>query len=149
MASTSPELETRLYIIDTNILVHYARRDTTQQRIEAEFGLMTTAEIPLISYVTEAEVRAMARRLGWGASRINQLGFILTLLRRVPIENSAILDAYVEIDFYSHGAGRDMGKNDLWIAATAYATGAALITTDRDFDHLHGVFIERIFTAQG
>lgn len=29
-----------------------------------------------------------------------------------------------------------MGKNDLWIAATAYVTGATLLTTDADFDHL-------------
>ena len=29
-----------------------------------------------------------------------------------------------------------MGKNDLWIAACAKATGATLLTTDKDFDHL-------------
>jgi len=28
-----------------------------------------------------------------------------------------------------------MGKNDLWIAATARTTGATLLTTDKDFDH--------------
>jgi tRNA(fMet)-specific endonuclease VapC len=28
-------------------------------------------------------------------------------------------------------------QNDLWIAATAAATGALLLTTDRDFDDLH------------
>jgi tRNA(fMet)-specific endonuclease VapC len=142
-------MENQLYLLDTNIVIHSSRRDATQQRIEAEFGLMMAMEPPLISYVTEAEVRAMARRLGWGNARMNQLGFILTLLRRAPVENDAILDAYIEMDYYSHGAGHDMGKNDLWIAATAHATGAALITTDRDFDHLHDVFIERIFIAQG
>lgn len=30
-----------------------------------------------------------------------------------------------------------MGKNDLWIAATAYALEADLLTTDDDFDHLN------------
>ena len=29
-----------------------------------------------------------------------------------------------------------MGKNDLWIAACAKATGAILLTTDNDFTHL-------------
>lgn len=29
-----------------------------------------------------------------------------------------------------------MGKNDLWIAASAKAAGAFLLTTDNDFDHL-------------
>jgi tRNA(fMet)-specific endonuclease VapC len=30
-----------------------------------------------------------------------------------------------------------MGKNDLWIAATAYALDIPLMTADSDFDHLH------------
>ena len=29
-----------------------------------------------------------------------------------------------------------MGKNDLWIAATASAATATLLTTDKDFNHL-------------
>jgi len=34
-----------------------------------------------------------------------------------------------------------MGKNDLWIAATAYVIQATLTTTDKDFDHLNKTFI--------
>ncbi len=34
-----------------------------------------------------------------------------------------------------------MGKNDLWIAATASVTGVTLMTTDGDFDHLHPVHL--------
>lgn len=37
---------------------------------------------------------------------------------------------------------------DLWIAATAVATGAKLITTDKDFDHLDGIWLDRIFVSQ-
>ena len=33
-------------------------------------------------------------------------------------------------------AARNMGKNDLWIAATASITKTILLTTDNDFDHL-------------
>ena len=40
------------------------------------------------------------------------------------------------------GSHRIMGKNDLWIAATAMATGAELITTDKDFSHLDGHFLK-------
>ena len=36
-----------------------------------------------------------------------------------------------------------MGKNDIWIAATAAVTGARLLTTDKDFDHFSGVYLER------
>jgi len=35
-----------------------------------------------------------------------------------------------------------MGKNDLWIAATAKVADAILITIDSDFNHLNGKFIQ-------
>ena len=41
------------------------------------------------------------------------------------------------------GGGVPMGKNDVWIAATAHVTGARLLTTDRDFDHLDPTFLGR------
>ena len=37
---------------------------------------------------------------------------------------------------------RNMGKNDLWIAATARALNIPLLTTDADFSHLDGTFLE-------
>jgi len=33
-----------------------------------------------------------------------------------------------------------MGKNDLWIAATAHILRATLVTTDKDFDHVQNFF---------
>jgi hypothetical protein len=38
-----------------------------------------------------------------------------------------------------------MGQNDLGIAAIAKATGATLLTTDKDFDHLHPNHLQRIY----
>jgi len=35
-----------------------------------------------------------------------------------------------------------MGKNDLWIAATASATSAKLLTSDQDFLHLDEVYLD-------
>jgi len=35
-----------------------------------------------------------------------------------------------------------MGKNDVWIAATAALLGLKLVTTDGDFDHPHEVFFD-------
>ena len=39
---------------------------------------------------------------------------------------------------------RNMGKNDLWIAATTAATNTVLLTADKDFDHLDKVFFSVI-----
>ncbi len=41
-----------------------------------------------------------------------------------------------------------MGKNDVWIAAAAHVTGARIITTDTDFDHLHPGFLVRDYLAR-
>jgi len=60
---------------------------------------------------------------------------------------------YIEVDTYSQGkhpklslpfgvSARNMGKNDIWIAATALALNAELITTDKDFNHLNAVLVE-------
>ena len=38
-----------------------------------------------------------------------------------------------------------MGKNDLWIAATASVLDLTLLTTDKDFDHLKDVFLDLAF----
>ncbi len=38
-----------------------------------------------------------------------------------------------------------MGKNDVWIAATASVVEAVLLTTDADFDHLDPRFLKRIW----
>jgi len=41
-------------------------------------------------------------------------------------------------------SSKTVGKNDLWIAATAHITNSKLVTTDGDFDYLDGVFVDLI-----
>ncbi|MCU0393436.1 MAG: PIN domain-containing protein [Thermoflexibacter sp.] len=41
-----------------------------------------------------------------------------------------------------------LGKNDLWIAATAHSLQADLITTDKDFLHLDNVFFKVHYVEQ-
>jgi predicted nucleic acid-binding protein len=67
----------------------------------------------------------------------------------IDIDHPDILDAYGEIDHASRTSGRSMGKNDVWIAATAKVTKATLLTTDVDFDHLHGTHLDRIWINPG
>ena len=42
---------------------------------------------------------------------------------------------------YKSGSHYIMGKNDIWIGATALILNATLVTTDKDFDHLHQVVL--------
>ena len=70
---------------------------------------------------------------------------------KLGINHREIVEKYIEIDAYSQGnhkslisnfSARNMGKNDLWITATASALNVKLFTTDKDFDHLNGIFLE-------
>ncbi|XYH97448.1 PIN domain-containing protein [Sorangium sp. So ce1128] len=56
-----------------------------------------------------------------------------------------MFDAYAAMHAYLVRKGRKLSDNDVWIAACARATSATLITTDKDFDPLHGEFIQRFY----
>jgi tRNA(fMet)-specific endonuclease VapC len=97
---------------------------------------------PIISYVTQAELLSLAHQRDWGKAKRDQLGFLLDSFSIIPIERPEILNTYILIDAYSAEIGNEMGKNDVWIAATARATAATLLTTDRDFIHLSRSYID-------
>jgi tRNA(fMet)-specific endonuclease VapC len=128
-----------LYLLDTNVVLMLVRGGPLGEFIDATFGLRTGKRRPVISVVTHGEVRVLASRNNWGTAKLTTLQDTLDALVTVDINVAEVIDAYVEIDIYSqqHPDGaRNMGKNDLWIAACAKASGATLLTIDKDFDHL-------------
>lgn len=129
------------YLPDTNILVHYARGSALARAVEAKYSLRNSPTSPIISIVTVGEVRAFA--MGWGDAKKRALQRILDECVIVPLDLAGIVDAYADLKTYNHSIGRTMGDNDIWIAATAKVTGALLLTTDKDFDHLHPTHIQR------
>ena len=130
-------------ILDSNILLNYIRRSPLAEKIEARYRLLTAKDVPLISVVTEGEIKALGLQLAWGEQRRQQSEALLGYFTVVPLPFADVVEIYAEIDNYSKRNGVPMGKNDLWIAATAAVTGARLLTTDKDFDHLDGVYLER------
>lgn len=142
----------RRYLLDTNILVHYVRKSPLYMKIEEEEKLFAEDCIIMISIVTYAEILSFAIQKNWAAEKMKLIEQLLSKLIIIDI-NSAdedLLKTYAEIDAYSKnklsgkllGKSIKMGKNDLWIAGTAHAANAVLLTTDNDFDHLHKTYIE-------
>jgi len=82
--------------------------------------------------------------MAWGEAKQKKMENLLSYFTAIPLPFSTVVAAYAEIDNYSRRHGFAMGKNDVWIAATAYVTGARLLTTDKDFAPLHGVYFERL-----
>ncbi len=130
-------------ILDTNILLAYVRGRKLYERIEAQFSLTISNPAPIISIVSDGELRALALQFAWGEARMREVERQLSYCTTIPLPFANVVETYAEIDNYSKRNGVPMGKNDLWIAATAAVTGARLLTTDKDFDHLDGVYLDR------
>lgn len=133
------------YLLDTNILVHLIRGDETGKRIDERFGLRENRLVCAISVVTVGEMLSLAQRREWGANKMQTLEKILGQLLQIDLGDRSILEAYAAIDNFSKDRTHDMGKNDIWIAATAKATGYTLLTNDKDFQHLHDIQIKCIY----
>ena len=73
----------------------------------------------------------------WSPPKRSALRKMLDSLVTLDLTNE-VVQAYVEIDLFSRKLkpAVTMQKNDVWIAASAKATDAILLTTDTDFNHL-------------
>ena len=132
-----------LYLLDTKILVHYVRGDEVWARVRAGYDLFNRNPKPVLSIVTAGELRSIAIQRRWGDAKRGQVEFCLSYFRQLPIDTDSLVNTYATFDAELKASGHRLGKNDLWIAATAFGLNARLLTTDRDFDPLDGVFIAR------
>jgi len=140
------------YLLDTGLLLGHIRGAKYADDAEQTHGLSQPPNVSLVSVVSKGEIYSLAIQFNWGQQRKQALD---SLLRRIPvvdINTDRIVQRYAEIDAYSQGknrvkplptgmSSRNMGKNDLWIAATASVLSATLVTTDTDFEHLNGIFL--------
>lgn len=109
--------------------------------------------IPVISVVTIGELHSLALQNNWGTARMSRLERFIKQFLIADINSETVIRKYAEIDAFSQNrlehrllgaSARNMGKNDLWIAATASVLKANLVTTDKDFCHLDKIYFELI-----
>lgn len=121
-------------VFDTNVVITHLRR---QQLLPAK---------AVLSCIVVGELEAFALKSDWGAQKV---AFLQRIFERCPILSVGpeLTSLYARLDAYSQGqlrgqplssglTARNMGKNDLWIAATAWYLDLPLHTADNDFDHL-------------
>ena len=137
------------YLLDTNILLIYIRNSEFSQKIENEYNLFSPSNNLAISVVTLGEIKAIAKKQSYGSSKMKVLERLLSNLPVIDINIKEIIERYAEIDAYSQGklqktkfSARNMGKNDLWIAATSSFYELTLLTTDNDFRHLDKSYLK-------
>lgn len=129
-------------IYDTNYLILQIRYDSP---------------IPIklvIPIVVVGELEAFALKADWGYQKLTRLQQLLDDYPIVDIDRD-LTKIYAQVDAYSQGklkssplpkglTARNMGKNDLWIAATALYLDMELHTKDNDFDHLINIGLKLI-----
>lgn len=138
------------YVLDTNIVIAYLRKHPLAQLIDNTYNVLSSQNDTFVSVVTVGELRSLALQNNWGTQRLTLLNDYLNRFLVTDINVETVIQRYAIIDAYSQGrlaanslfgSARNMSKNDLWISATASVLGATLLTMDRDFDHLHGQYV--------
>jgi predicted nucleic acid-binding protein len=147
------------FVLDTGVILGYVRAAGYADYIERRYAPFTPPNISLVSVISKGEIYSLTKQFGWAGRKLKALEELLRKLPTVDISHDQIIQRYAEIDAYSLGrdktrplpsgqTARVMGKNDLWIAATASVLNAALIAIDHDFDHLSSVFLDVIYIDQ-
>jgi tRNA(fMet)-specific endonuclease VapC len=141
------------FLFDTNILLLLLRANVKWYELDNLYQFSKTRNF--ISAVSLGELYALALRNKWNPSRLIEIGRLRQEFIVLEIDDDDILQRYGEIDAYSQRkitltshpmptTPRNMGKNDLWIAATGAVFGLTLLTADHDFDHLNGIYLNVI-----
>ena len=126
----------RSFILDTGMLLGFTRGQQWAKAAFDRLELHDPETTVFTSVICHGEMLALAEKRGWGASRRRELDGVLYGLPRLDVGKGGILKAYALVDAWTHGRpvaapndapppkpARSMGKNDLWIAATAHASG--------------------------
>jgi tRNA(fMet)-specific endonuclease VapC len=138
-------------LYDTGILIYIVRDTSIDENVRKMINPNGLEEF--ISVVNKAEALSIANRNAWGKAKILKLNRLFHGITIVDISDDLIIDRYVDIDVFSQkqrgsrkeDSPRNMGKNDLWIAATSSSLEFKLITTDKDYDHLQDEYLERSY----
>jgi predicted nucleic acid-binding protein len=143
-------------VLDTCAVLHLLRGNNAGIKIKEWLDSLNPQPRQIISVVTKAELLTFVKMNMWGGQKLNSLNLFLSGILTIDINQNdeKLIANYILIDSYSKNKAEDdegnfkegghiiMGKNDLWIGATAKTINATLITCDGDFDHLSNTLLK-------
>jgi predicted nucleic acid-binding protein len=138
---------TELIVCDTSF-VGLSRRQQQSPKRFAHWSPAVLARIGrarlAVSLVTVAEVRVGFATGGLGPARVEREERRLASFGILPVADDVAME-YVRLRVASKSRGLNVGANDLWIAATAEAIEAPLVSCDADHDRLSDHLTELIY----
>jgi predicted nucleic acid-binding protein len=126
-----------IVVVDTNVVSYIFKRDTRGELYKPHIE----GKLQMIAAQTFAELEALPLKNSWGSNRHMAL--------RNHLENFVFVEANKEISLlwakiqaHAKRTGRSISVGDSWIAATALAYVAPLITHNRkDFENVPGLTV--------
>ena len=128
------------YLLDTSVISALMRADpgmaTWLSSIGADDRVVTCT-------IARGEILFGLERLAPGRRRTDLAGKAQKLFAVVPCESipPAAGDVYATIKVSQQRRGLSLDENDLWMAATALALSATLVSRDSDFRGIEGLSV--------
>ena len=131
------------YLLDANVLVHWANDVPGAKRIAAKVGAQPLGQV-ILSAVTAHELRFLILRSKASARHVAGLQ---TLVREFAVEHFDLPAAHAAADVrwqleQLEQIGRPLGVFDMLLAGHARRLGAAVVTDDEDFARVPGLKTE-------
>jgi len=122
-------------LVDTDVVSFLFKRDTRAELYRPH--LQNT--LPLVSFMTIAELEQWALIRNWGERRKQRLEAHLTRYTLVPFDR-ALCQMWAEVRHQAYRNGRVIETADAWIAATALLYKVPLVTHNHShFDWVNGL----------
>lgn len=128
------------YLLDTNAISDLMR---SAPRIENFMAGLSQADRVVTCTIVRGEILFGIARVPPGRRRteLEEAGRqFLTAVRCEPVPEHAG-DFYAAVKLARQQRGLTLDENDLWVAATALALGATLVSRDRDFGRIDGLAV--------
>ena len=109
-------------LIDTDVLSYVAWQKPPGEAFEP----LLVGKLPFVSFVTVGEMYFGAAKANWGERRISKMEAILRRYTVIP-GTSDIAKRYGDV---RRAFDEQVGRNDMWIAATALAHELPIVTNN-------------------
>lgn len=129
-----------IFLLDTNAFSDLMRKHS---KLDARMSSLLPADRVVICPVVRGEIRYGIEQLPQSRRRQDLESQAAPLLAIISCESipEAAGDHYARIKLTRQQRGLILDENDLWIAATAMALGAVLISRDSDFQRIDGLTV--------
>jgi predicted nucleic acid-binding protein len=129
-----------IYLLDTNAISALMRADA---RMASWLSSIGVDDRVMICAIARGEILFGLERLAPGRRRTELEGKAGKLFAVLPCEPvpAAAADVYAKVKISQQRRGIPLDENDLWMAATALALDATLVSRDSDFQTIEGLTV--------